>query len=240
VILHIETSNELCSVALSNETDCLAVRENIEGRNHAALLTLFIEELLNANNISVKDLDAVAVSSGPGSYTGLRIGVSTAKGLCYGANLPLIAVPTLLSMSIGFLQQYDVPLSQPLSSREGGALLCPMIDARRMEVYTAIYDKEVRQIEKTSAEIITEQSFSSWLEKRQIFFFGNGATKCRSIISHPNAFFPENYAHSARYMIKPALQAYTEKQFVDVAYFEPFYLKDFIAGPKKEGLMVNV
>jgi len=227
MILHIETSTELCSVALSNETDCLAVRENIEGRNHAALLTLFIEELLFLHDISVKQLDAIAVSSGPGSYTGLRIGVSAAKGLCYGANIPLIAVPTLQAMSIGFVQQFDVPVRG-----QAPPLLCPMIDARRMEVYTALFDKEGQQIEKTTAEIITEQSFFSWLDKRQIYFFGNGATKCRSIIKHPNAIFSEYFTHSARYMIKPALQAYNEKQFVDVAYFEPFYLKDFIAGPK--------
>ena len=224
LILHIETSTELCSVALSCGKRCLSVKENFEGRNHAALLTPYIDYLLNSNEIIVNQLDAVAVSSGPGSFTGLRIGLSTAKGLCYGGNIPLIAVSTLQTMSIGFARQHDVPVS---------ALLCPMIDARRMEVYTALYDKDGRQIEKTSAEIITEQSFASWLEGHTIYFFGNGAAKCRKTISHPHAIFPENHIHSARYMIPPALQAYSEKRFEDAAYFEPFYLKDFIAGPKK-------
>ena len=223
MILNIETSTELCSVALSRGTDCLAVRENSDGRNHAALLTLFIEEVLNANSISVKQLDAVSVSSGPGSYTGLRIGVSTAKGLCYGCDVPLIAVPTLQAMSAGFVRQFDVPES---------ALLCPMIDARRMEVYTALYDKNGCTVKDVSAEIITERSFESWLDGHQIFFFGNGAAKCATLIEHPNSFFRESFVHSARYMIEPALQAYNGKQFVDTAYFEPFYLKDFIAGKK--------
>ena len=224
LVLHIETSTELCSVALSHGNCCLAVRENSEGRNHATMLTPFIDVLLNESNFSINHLNAVAVSSGPGSYTGLRIGMSTAKGLCYGGNIPLIAVSTLQAMSMGFVQQHDVPVS---------TLLCPMIDARRMEVYTALYDKDGRQVKNISAEIITEQSFAQWLDERQIFFFGNGAAKCRTIITHPNAFFPEGFAHSARYMIQPALQAYSEKRFEDTAYFEPFYLKDFIAGPKK-------
>ena len=219
LILHIETSTELCSVALSRGGDCLAVEENGEGRNHAAMLTSFIEHLLDENNVSAGQLDAVAISSGPGSYTGLRIGLSTAKGLCYGGNIPLISVSTLQAMSMGFVWQHHILPS---------ALLCPMIDARRMEVYTALYDQEGRQIEKVSAEIITDQSFVSWLEGCQIFFFGNGAAKCRTAITHPNAVFSDHFAHSARYMIPSALKAYTEKRFEDTAYFEPFYLKDFI------------
>jgi len=223
-ILHIETSTELCSIALSQGSNCLAVRENSEGRNHATMLTPFIDNLLSESNVSINQLDAVAVSSGPGSYTGLRIGLSTAKGLCYGGNIPLIAVSTLQTMSMGFVRQHDVPVS---------TLLCPMIDARRMEVYTALYEKDGRQVTNISAEIITEQSFAQWFGGYQIFFFGNGAAKCRTTITHPNAVFPEGFAHSARYMIQPALQAYNKKRFEDTAYFEPFYLKDFIAGPKK-------
>ena len=224
LILHIETSTELCSVALSRGSSCLAVKESTEGRNHAALLTLFIDDLLKTSRLTVRQLDAVAVSSGPGSYTGLRIGLSTAKGLCYGANIPLIAVSTLQAMSMGFARQYDLP---------SDSLLCPMIDARRMEVYTALYDKDGRQMEKISAEIITEQSFASWLDRYPVYFFGNGAAKCRATLKHPNAVIPEGFAHSARYMIQLALQAFNEKRFEDTAYFEPFYLKDFIAGPKK-------
>ena len=227
LILHIETSTELCSVALSHGDCCLAVRENPEGRNHATMLTPFIDDLLSTNNVSTNQLDAVAVSSGPGSYTGLRIGLSTAKGLCYGGNIPLVAVSTLQAMSVGFAQNNDVSAS---------ALLCPMIDARRMEVYTALYDKNGRQVEKVSAEIITEQTFAPWLDAHQIFFFGNGAAKCRTTITHQNAVFAEGFVHSARYMILPALQAYGERKFEDTAYFEPFYLKDFIAGPKKKSL----
>ena len=224
IILHIETSTELCSVALSRGLDCIAVKENCEGRNHSAILTLFIEELLVENNISTKQLDAIAISSGPGSYTGLRIGLSTAKGLCYGGDIPLISVSTLQTMCIAFANQHVVP---------DFALLCPMIDARRLEVYTALFDKKGEQIEKTTAEIITEQSFASCLNDCQIYFFGNGSSKCRSIITHPNAVFADNFKHSARYMIQPALQSFNEKRFEDVAYFEPYYLKDFIAGPKK-------
>jgi tRNA threonylcarbamoyladenosine biosynthesis protein TsaB len=224
LILHIETSTELCSVALSRGNQCLAVRENSEGRNHAVLLTPFMNDLLHANHIPVGRLDAVSVSSGPGSYTGLRIGLSTAKGLCYGGNIPLISVSTLQAMSIGFTRQHDVPVS---------ALMCPMIDARRMEVYTALYDQDGRQVKNISAEIITKQSFVHWLDRHPIYFFGNGAAKCRTTMMHPNAIFPEGFAHSSAYMIQPALQSYSEKRFEDTAYFEPFYLKDFIAGPKK-------
>ena len=233
LILHIETSTELCSVALSGGGQCLAVRENSEGRNHAAMLTPFIDDLMKTHDVSIHQLDAVAVSSGPGSYTGLRIGLSTAKGLCYGGDIPLIAVPTLQAMSMGFAQQYPETGTRNSELGTRNPLLCPMIDARRMEVYTALYDFDGRQVEKVSAEIITEQSFASWLDERSVYFFGNGAAKCRAIMTHPNAVFPEGFAHSARYMIQPALQAYHEKRFEDVAYFEPFYLKDFIAGPKK-------
>jgi len=227
LILHIETSTELCSVALSSGVNCLDIRENREGRNHAALLTIFIDDLLKTNNVHANQLDAVAFSSGPGSYTGLRIGLSTAKGMCYGGNIPLIAVSTLQIMSMGFALQNDIPDS---------ALLCPMIDARRMEVYTAMYDKNGQTIKDVSAEIITEQSFVSWLDKSQIYFFGNGAAKCRSTITHSNAVFTENFSHSALYMIQPALQAFNNEKFEDLAYFEPYYLKDFIAGPKKKAL----
>jgi len=236
LILHIETSTELCSVALSHGNQCLAVRENSEGRNHATMLTPFIDELIKAQNIDIHQLDSVSISSGPGSYTGLRIGLSTAKGLCYGGNIPLIAISTLQAMSIGLVSsfRFQVSSSKPVTSNlKLETLLCPMIDARRMEVYTALFDLNGNQLKEVSAEIITEQSFASWLDERPVYFFGNGATKCRSIITHPNAVFPEDYAHSARYMIEPALQAYSEKRFEDVAYFEPFYLKDFIAGPQK-------
>ncbi len=225
IILHIETSTELCSVALSRENECVAVKENSEGRNHASMLTPFIEDVLKEQGISVARLDAVSVSAGPGSYTGLRIGLSTAKGICYGAGIPLIAVSTLQAMSSGFVRGRSVAASD---------LFCPMIDARRMEVYTALFDKEGNTVKDISAEIVTEQTFAEQLEMHRIYFFGNGAAKCRSVIAHRNALFPDDFVHSARYMIVPALRAYNEKRFEDAAYFEPFYLKDFIAGkPKK-------
>ncbi len=224
LILHIETSTELCSVALSRGNQCICVKENAEGRNHATMLTPFINDLLEEYDVSVSQLNAVSVSIGPGSYTGLRIGVSTAKGLCYGGNIPLIAISTLQAMCFGFIRQYSTSKS---------ALFCPMIDARRMEVYTALYDKDAQLVEKIVAEVITESSFASRLDQYPIYFFGNGAAKCRSVITHPNAIFPEGFVHSAKYMIQPTLQAYNEEHFENVAYLEPFYLKDFIAGPKK-------
>ncbi len=225
-ILHIETSTEVCSVALSQDNRCIAVRENSDGRNHATMLTLFVEELLKEQKISVNQLNAIAVSSGPGSYTGLRIGLSTAKGMCYGAGIPLIAVSTLHAMCYGLLEQHPVV--------DGDILLCPMIDARRMEVYTALYDKQGNVKKDVSAEIITEDSFRQWLDKYTIYFFGNGAAKCSGAITHPNAIFVNDYLHSARYMIPDAIKAFNEKHFEDVAYFEPFYLKDFIAGKPKQ------
>jgi tRNA threonylcarbamoyladenosine biosynthesis protein TsaB len=224
LILHIETSTETCSVALSRGTECIAVRENHEGRNHATLLTPFIEEVLKEKNMTVKDLNAVSISSGPGSYTGLRIGLSTAKGLCYGADIPLIAVPTLHAMTSGFIRQQRI--AKP-------ALFCPMIDARRMEVYTAIFDNTGNQIEAVSAEIITENSFLQKLEENTVYFFGNGASKCSKTVKHPNAIFMDDFKLSAGYMIQDAVNACNEKKFENVAYFEPFYLKDFIAGKPK-------
>ena len=221
-ILHIETSTEICSVALSLDNQCISIRENTEGRSHATMLTPFIEEILTETGITINNLNAVSISEGPGSYTGLRIGLSTAKGLCYGAGIPLLAVSTLLAMSKGLADQYP--------GIEKDALLCPMIDARRMEVYTSIYTCSGKQVKDVSAEVIDELSFIQYLKQNKIYFFGNGASKCKSVIKHPNASFIEHYVHSARYLIPDALNAYERKQFVDVAYFEPFYLKDFIAG----------
>ena len=215
----------MCSVALSQGDLCVAVREDSDGRNHAALLTSFIEDILEEQKISVDRLDAVSVSSGPGSYTGLRIGLSTAKGLCYGSGKPLIAVSTLHAMCCGLLAQNEIV--------EDNALFCPMIDARRMEVYTALFDKQGNTVKKVSAEIITEQSFDRWLDGRTIYFFGNGAAKCQSVLTQAGMVFVDNFSHSARFMIPDAVKSFTEGSFENVAYFEPFYLKDFIAGKPK-------
>ncbi len=227
-ILHIETSTDLCSVALSQGKQCVAICENTDGRNHATMLTPFIDDILKNHDLTPNQLDAIAVSAGPGSYTGLRIGLSTAKGLCYGSGIPLIAISTLHAMCCGFLQQ-NQEIGTPI-------LLCPMIDARRMEVYTALYDEHGNMVKNISAEVITEDSFKDYLDIYRIYFFGNGAAKCSQIITHPNASFTNNFVHSARYMIPDSFIDFSKKNFVDVAYFEPFYLKDFIAGKPKQML----
>ena len=226
MILHIETTSDICSVALSEGTRCIALRESTEDRSHASLLAVFIEELLEEHG-AVDRLDAVAVSMGPGSYTGLRIGVSTAKGLCYGAGLPLIAVPTLQALVTGCLQQHP-------EYAAGSCALCPMIDARRMEVYTAMYTSGGQLIQDVSARIVTLESYAEDLEKHQLLFFGTGAEKCRPVLQHPHAMFLSGIRPSAAYMIPTAYEAWQQRRFEDVAYFEPYYLKDFLATvPKK-------
>ncbi len=224
-IIHIETSTNVCSVAVSHRGSCIFEVSNNEGLNHAAMLSPFVQQALE--KIKSKNLspDAVAVSGGPGSYTGLRIGVSTAKGLCYGFGIPLIAVPTLEILAQGALQQTTI---------ENEAMLCPMIDARRMEVYTAEYTSSLELKKDVYAEIVTENSFESLLENDIVYFFGNGAEKCKSTITHPNAVFLDGIEILAKNMIVSAEKKYNEKDFADVAYFEPFYLKEFQATtPKK-------
>ena len=223
LILNIDTSTTVCSVALAKEGKMVACKESNEGLNHSVLLGCFIDELLKENQLEVSQLDAVAVSMGPGSYTGLRIGVSLAKGICFGANIPLIAVPTLqaLAQSVANELQED-------------ALYCPMIDARRMEVYTAFFDVHNQTVVDTQAEIIHEGSFTELLNKQKVFFFGNGSSKVKEILSVPNAHFLEGIETSARHMTLLSEQFFTQQQFVDVAYFEPFYLKDFIATTPKQ------
>lgn len=219
IILHIETSTNVCSVALSDGDQCLFHKLNADGMNHAALLSLFIDEALLILKAAGKKPDAIAVSSGPGSYTGLRIGVSTAKGLCYGYDIPLIAVDTLAVMTCEAAKRLT----------DNSVLYCPMIDARRMEVYTAFYGAEAVKQTETSAEIITESSFADTLAAHRICFFGNGADKCKAVITHPNAQFLDDIVPLAQNMIGLAKAAFLRRDFVDVAYFEPFYLKEFQA-----------
>ena len=218
-ILHIETSTHVCSVALSENDNCIFNISDYKGMNHATLLSSFIQEALILLKNTDKKLDAVAVSSGPGSYTGLRIGVSTAKGLCYGLDIPLIAINTLELMAIAARNN--------IASPPAGTLFVPMIDARRMEVYDAAFDTDLNIVQPVSANIITESSFVDLLEHRQIYFFGNGAEKCKTLIQSGNACFLENIHPLAENMILPAQQKYKNKLFEDVAYFEPFYLKEF-------------
>lgn len=225
-ILHIETSTNVCSVALSQDGTCLTDKESREGPSHATLLAPFVEEVLSYADSHAIPLDAVAVSQGPGSYTGLRIGASTAKGLCYGRNVPLVAVPTLQLLCTPVLL-YGEPLPDD-------ALLCPMIDARRMEVYAALYDRSLSEVRPTQADIVTADTYLEHLEARPVFFFGNGAEKCREVIRHPNAHFIDDIYPSARYMFPLAERALARKRYEDVAYFEPFYLKDFVAGTSKK------
>lgn len=225
LILNIETSTEVCSVSLARNGEVIHSRENLTGQNHAMLVTVFIDELLAESNLAMEQLDAVAVSGGPGSYTGLRIGVSVAKGICYASNLPLIAITSLEAMADHIINH---PGSYHLPETEN-VLFCPMIDARRMEVYTSFYDKAGKQIRRIQADIIDHQSYLSFLENNSVLFFGNGSAKCRDAINHPNAQFINGIITSAEHMIPLAERDFQLQKFVNVAYFEPFYLKDFVA-----------
>jgi len=231
-ILLLETATEVCSAAISRDGRILAARETIEGYNHSEKLTVFIEELMRENNIPMTNLNAVCVSRGPGSYTGLRIGVSVAKGICYALNKPLISVGTLDALAHQMAhhpQDYELTINST-------TLLCPMIDARRMEVYTALYDCFGTPITGIEARIIDENSYAPELESKEVIFFGNGAAKCKLTLNHPNARFPGEVHASARFMSVLAYNRYNWHEFEDVAYFEPFYLKDFVATIPKNKL----
>lgn len=220
LILLIETATKSCSVSLSSENKIIACKEKInEQYSHAENLNIFIESLFKKTNSSIKDLDAIAVSKGPGSYTGLRIGVSAAKGLCYALDVPLISVSTLHAMAFGMTQ------------KEKSDLYCPMIDARRMEVYNAFYNSKNKEIRGIQADIIEEYSYQKELDKK-VLFFGDGAEKCKQVIQHPNARFIDGIFPSSKDMLEIANEKFAKKDFEDVAYFEPFYLKDFVAGKK--------
>jgi tRNA threonylcarbamoyladenosine biosynthesis protein TsaB len=233
LILNIETSTEVCSVNMSRNGQLIAERESIEGMNHSRLLTVYIDELFRETGIPASALDAVAVSKGPGSYTGLRIGVSVAKGLCYSLDIPLIAVGTLDVAGKYAAENHVKYLAADNPVVE--TLFCPMIDARRMEVYTAIYNIRGEILEPVSAKIIDENSFSGLLQNHRILFFGNGAQKCRQTLVHPNALFTGPDKASARFMIKCAEEKYNNSHWEVVAYFEPFYLKDFVATVPRKG-----
>ncbi len=226
LILNIETSTNVCSVTLAKGNKIIANKVSYEDKSHSELLTVFIEQIIKEQEISLKNLDAVAVSKGPGSYTGLRIGVSAAKGIAYGIDKPLISVSTLQTMA------YHVLLEQKIEGKN--TLLCPMIDARRMEVYNAFFNLEGEQVREIKAEIIDENSYKDILDNQKIIFFGDGSDKCKNTIIHKNAIFLENITPLSNYMINLSIKAYQKQQFEDIAYFEPFYLKNFIATkPKK-------
>ena len=224
-ILHIETSTQVCSVALSEDGQCIFSKTDFEGPSHAVTLGVYVDEALSFADSHAIPLDAVAVSCGPGSYTGLRSGVSMAKGICYGRNLPLIGIPTPEVMCVPLLLDEELPED---------ALLCPMIDARRMEVYAALYDRALHPVREIEAVIIDESSYEEYLNRGPVYFFGNGAAKCKEKILHPNARFVEDIHPLAKWMFPLAEKAFARGDFKDVAYFEPFYLKEFVASkPKK-------
>lgn len=237
LLLHIETTTKACSVGLSRDGYMAALRESVDkDYAHSNLLTVFIEELFDTAGVMPDQLDAVAVSSGPGSYTGLRIGVSAAKGLCYALDIPLIAVNTMRALAVVAENQITTCKGY-LSPNSLELLYCPMIDARRMEVYYALFDSKHNQIRKTEAAIIDENSFHEELENKKIIFFGDGAEKCRTVIQGKNALFLKETWPSATGMVPEAEEKWHQKDFVNLAYFEPFYLKDFVAGkPKVKGL----
>ncbi len=230
-ILLIETSTIVCSAALACDGKVVAMRESQERLSHAGQLTMFIESIMKETGISFDQIDAVAVSKGPGSFTGLRIGVSTAKGICYALDKPLIAIGTLVSMASGFIQSNKTMIGP-------NDLLCPMIDARRMEVYLSVFDTRLASMIETEAVVIDEQLFGSELTRQVIWFFGDGAPKCRGLLSHqPNARIVDHFLPSAAFLAGMAHEAFISKLFVDTSYFEPFYLKDFVAAlPRVKGL----
>lgn len=225
-ILHIETSTQVCSVALSQDGVCLYERVDREGPSHARVLAPFVEEAVSFADSHAIPLDAVAVSKGPGSYTGLRIGVSTAKGVAYGRQVPLLSVPTLKLLT--------VPVLLGPQEMDDEALLCPMIDARRMEVYCAVYDRALKEVRPTAACIVTADSFGDLLDQHPVYFIGNGSDKCRPVITHPNARFIESVEPLARHMLPLAERALAQGETEDVAYFEPFYLKEFVTSHAKK------
>ena len=224
-ILNIETSTDVCSVSVSQDGACIFSQEDHEGPNHAVKLGTFVDEALSFADSHAIPLDAVAVSCGPGSYTGLRIGASMAKGICFGQDLKLIAVPTLELMAVPVLLREEV---------EEGALLCPMIDARRMEVYSAVYDRALHEVRGIQADVVDAETYREYLDRGPVYFFGNGAEKCMEVINHPNARLIKGVEPLAKWMFPIAERRIAQEKYEDVAYFVPFYLKDFVAHqPKK-------
>ena len=237
-LILIETSTALCSAAIAEDGVITAYRESSAPKAHASLTAVFIDEMLRERGLTIADCDAVCVSKGPGSYTGLRVGVSTAKGLCFGSGKPLIAVGTLNTLVAQALNAIPVGNGVALDTAEGLKFIIPMIDARRMEVYSAVFEttgKGARQITETAPAIIDENSFAEYLEQGPCLFIGDGAGKCADVIKHPNAHFCQCWPKASA-MLSPATEALNSERFEDVAYFEPFYLKEFVATVSKKKL----
>ena len=239
-IILIETSTALCSVALAEDGAVTAYRESSEPKAHASLTAVFVQEVLAERGVTLADCDAVCVSMGPGSYTGLRVGVSTAKGLCFGSGKPLLAVGTLDTL---VAQAGEIPGQAGTDGSSPYSFLIPMIDARRMEVYAAVWGRAaagecghcMKQITETAPVIVDENSFAEYLEQGPVLFIGDGAGKCADVIKHPNAHFCQCHPKASS-MLSPALEALRAGNFKDVAYFEPFYLKEFVATVSKKKL----
>lgn len=220
IILCIETATKMCSVALYKGEQLLSIKEQSGTYSHAENLTVFIEQVISEVNVSLQQIDAIAVSKGPGSYTGLRIGVSTAKGLAFALQKPVVAVDTLMSMASLASEVY----------KGDTTYLCPMIDARRMEVYCAIYDNDLNVIKSVSADIITEHIFDEIIGDKKVVLFGDGAQKCKDVFKDKNNYiYTEQEFISAKGLMHSALEKWYNKEFEDLAYFEPFYLKDFVS-----------
>lgn len=232
LILCIETGTDICSVGIARDGELMSLRESDQGRDHAKQVAVFVDELLRETGVKPDELDAVAVGMGPGSYTGLRIGVSFAKGLCYGLNIPLLAVGSLEALTDVAIKDYEAGIIQVEGWDE--AFLCPMVDARRMEVYAQIFNSRCESQSEVSAEIITEESFSQWRAKGKLVIFGNGAAKCQEML--PDAIYID-VAPSARGLTRIAHQLFEAGKTEDIAYFEPFYLKDFVVIPSKKKLL---
>ncbi|MBQ8366264.1 MAG: tRNA (adenosine(37)-N6)-threonylcarbamoyltransferase complex dimerization subunit type 1 TsaB [Alistipes sp.] len=234
LILSIETGTDVCSVALANDGELMALRESDEGRDHAKKVALFVDELLRETGVQPDDLDAIAVGKGPGSYTGLRIGVSFAKGMCYALNIPLIAVGSLDALTEVAREDYDAGILDIEDDEWAVARLCPMVDARRMEVYAQVFDNEGKPLSDVSAEVITEDSFSAWRNDGKLVIFGNGSSKCVETLSDA---IHVAVTPSARGIVRLAEDAFNAGRFEDIAYFEPFYLKEFLVIPSKKKLL---
>lgn len=230
VILNIETSTDVCSVALTCDGQVVFNKENHESMSHASSLGGYVQDALSVAKSHHFAIDAVAVSRGPGSYTGLRIGVSEAKGLCFGLDVPLIAVDTLAVITCAVMFKKDI---------DEDALLCPMIDARRMEVYSAVYDRALNQVKPVSAEIIDENSYADILTRKPVVFFCNGAGKCRDVITGDNVHYIDGICPLAADMLALSEMAFRNSRFENVAYFEPFYLKEFVATKPKNKVLSN-
>lgn len=234
LILSIETGTDICSVALANDGELMALRESDEGRDHAKKVAVFVDELLRETGVQPSDLDAIAVGKGPGSYTGLRIGVSFAKGMCYALNIPLIAVGSLDALARVAREDFDAGILDVEDEEWADARLCPMVDARRMEVYAQIFTTAGEPLSDVVAEVVTEDSFRDVRSSGRLVIFGNGAAKCTEALR--DAIYV-GVSPSARGIVALAEERFRASQFEDLAYFEPFYLKEFLVIPSKKKLL---